>query len=56
LIKNSSAETAKLLSESRKIVHQGKESNDVAYLLKLILNVVTTVDNRVIKSKGNFQN
>ena len=40
-------ETAKLLSESRIIVDQGKESNDVIYLLNLILNVVTNVDNRV---------
>ena len=29
-----------------KIVDHGKESNDVTYLLKLILNVVTTVDNK----------
>jgi conjugal transfer/entry exclusion protein len=42
-------ETAKLLSESRIIVDQGKESNDVTYLLNLILNVVTNVDNGVQK-------
>jgi hypothetical protein len=49
-------ETAKLLSESRIIVDQGKESNDVAYLLNLILNVVTNVDNGVQKIEKNFQN
>jgi len=40
-------ETAKLLSESRRIVEQGKESDDITNLLNLILKVVTTVDNRV---------
>ena len=40
-------ETAKLLSESRRIAEQGKESDDITNLLNLILKVVTTVDNRV---------
>ena len=47
-------ETAKLLSESRKIVYQGKDSNDVTYLLNLILNVVTNVDNRVQKIENKL--
>jgi conjugal transfer/entry exclusion protein len=47
-------ETAKLLSESRKIVDQGKESNDVTYLLNLILNVVTNVDNGVQKIENKL--
>ena len=47
-------ETAKLLSESRIIVDQGKESNAVAYLLNLILNVVTNVDNRVQKIENKL--
>ena len=47
-------ETAKLLSESRIIVDQGKESNDVAYLLNLILNVVTNVDNGVQKIENKL--
>jgi conjugal transfer/entry exclusion protein len=47
-------ETAKLLSESRIIVDQGKESNDVAYLLNLIRNVVTNVDNGVQKIENKL--
>ena len=47
-------ETAKLFSERRKIVDQGKESNDVTYLLNLILNVVTNVDNGVQKIENKL--
>jgi hypothetical protein len=41
-------ETAKLLSESRIIVDQGKESNDVAYLLNLILSLVSSFHDFVV--------